>query len=196
MLDFIKQVVQAKGAAAHDFNLGYLTGVGVVLLIVLVLLVIRIIFAIAFRRKRCNGITIKDSKGDVFISRPAVETVVKSLEKDFKFLTISKVGLWTRKRVQYIKIYIDFDASGGGLPPQASGFQDRVLAALKDVFGIESVRKVYISLRKVKLNELPPAKPEIKHEESFQPKPVLKLEEQKPEDKNSEVKHVDVSTDK
>ena len=68
-------------------------------------------------------------------------------------MEIDKVRLYTRSKQQFLNIQIDFDASGGGLPPLSADLQIRVLSALKEVFGIESITKVHITLRNITINE-------------------------------------------
>lgn len=149
---FFKSIFQAKGAAL-DFNRGFLTAIAVILLILFILLVLRLLVAFIFRTRRCSGITINGNNGDVFISSSAITSLIRSLEHEFKFVEIDKVRLYTCNRQQFMNIQIDFDASGGGLPPLSANLQARVLSALKDVFGIESITKVNITLRNVTISE-------------------------------------------
>lgn len=159
MYDFIANIFQVKGAG-YDFNVGYATGVGVVLAVLVLLLSVRLILAFIFRTRRCHEIRIKGEDGDVFVSRNAVNSVVNSLEKEFKNLIISKVSLNAVRKRQFINIYVDFNADSGGLPPQADELKRRVLEALETVFGITTVRKVHICLRNVQLVDVPKSKTE------------------------------------
>ncbi len=149
---FFKSIFQAKGAAL-DFNRGFLSAIAVILAILFILLVLRLIVAFIFRTRRCGGVTINGDNGDVFISSSAITSLIRSLEQEFKFVEIDKVRLYTRSKQQFLNIQIDFDASGGGLPPLSADLQARVLSALKDVFGIESITKVHITLRNITINE-------------------------------------------
>ena len=149
---FFKSIFQAKGEALY-FNRGFLSAIAVILAILFILLVLRLIVAFIFRTRRCSGVTINGENGDVFISSSAITSLIRSLEHEFKFVEIDKVRLYTRSKVQFLNIQIDFDASGGGLPPLSADLQSRVLSALKDVFGIESINKVHITLRNITINE-------------------------------------------
>ena len=149
---FFKSIFQVQGPA-RDFNMGFLSAIAVILAILFILLVLRLIVAFIFRTRRCSGVTINGENGDVFISSSAITSLIRSLEHEFKFVEIDKVRLYTRSKVQFLNIQIDFDASGGGLPPLSADLQARVLSALKEVFGIESITKVHITLRNITINE-------------------------------------------
>jgi hypothetical protein len=149
---FFKSIFQAKGAAL-DFNMGFLSAITVILAILFILLVLRLIVAFVFRTRRCGGVTINGANGDIFISNSAITSLIRSLENEFKFVEIDKVRLYTRNKQQFLNIQIDFDASGGGLPPLSADLQNRALAVLKGVFGIESINKVHITLRNITINE-------------------------------------------
>ncbi len=150
MPEFIKVLVQQQNSELYDFNLGYIAGITVVVVILLLLLILRLLLAFIFRGRRCPGITISDPRGDVFISRTAVHTVIKSLEKEFRHFSIYKVALYGKKR-HNIKIFINFDASGGGLPPQTTEFKGRVLDELKNTLGIDTINKVHVHLKNIKI---------------------------------------------
>ncbi|MHB9137835.1 MAG: alkaline shock response membrane anchor protein AmaP [Victivallaceae bacterium] len=152
---FWKSIFQAKGSAL-DFNMGFISAIAVILAILLFLLILRLVIAFVFRTKRCHGVTINGENGDIFISSAAITSLIRSLENDFKFVAIDKVRLYTRNRQQFLNIQIDFDASGGGLPPQSADLQLRVLATLKETFGIESISKVHITLRNITISESHP----------------------------------------
>jgi preprotein translocase subunit SecF len=153
MAEYFKQFFQTGNPSSNEFNQGYIAAIAVILLVLLLVLVLRLILGLVFRRKSCHGITVKQEKGDVFVSRSAVDTVVKSLKSDFKHIKIAKVTIRGNKNSQHIRIYLDFENSGGGLPPQSADLQTRVLEALKKNFGIDSVRKVHITLREIKMIE-------------------------------------------
>ncbi|QSH41471.1 alkaline shock response membrane anchor protein AmaP [Lentisphaerota bacterium ZTH] len=155
MQELINKILQFEKVQLNDFNKGYLAGVAIVLLVILALLVLRIILALIFRKKRCSSIKMKADNGDTCVSRAAITSVVKSLEKEFKFISISRVNLYATKKAQFLDILIDFDASGGGLPPQSDKFKSRVLEAVGEVFGIHTIKKVHLNLRHINLDKAP-----------------------------------------
>lgn len=149
---FFRSIFQAKGAAL-DFNRGFLTALAVALALAFILLTLRLLVAFIFRTRRCSGVTIARPNGNVFISSSAITSLIRALEHEFKFVEIDKVRLYARSKQQFLNIQIDFDASGGGLPPLAADLQDRVLTVLKEVFGIDSIAQIHITLRNITINE-------------------------------------------
>ncbi|MDD5696991.1 MAG: hypothetical protein PHH77_00075 [Victivallaceae bacterium] len=152
MLHFVKSILAALDLPVTDFNLGYFFALTVVALALLVLLVIRIIIKIIFRKKRCHTIRIKADNGNAFISGAAVMAVIKALEKEFRALTINKVNLFRCRNKPFMEVNLDFDASKGGLPDYADKFKLRVIESLDALFGIKNIKQVHLHLRHIRLN--------------------------------------------
>ena len=153
MIAFLKYILTAINIPITDFNLGYFFALVVVGLTLLSLFIIRIILKIIFRRKRCHTISIKSENGSAFISCSAIMAVIKALEKEFSALTINKVNLFRYRNKPFLEIYLDFDASKGGLPAHAAKFKQRVIQSLDALFGIKNIKKVHLHLRHVQLHE-------------------------------------------
>jgi hypothetical protein len=79
--------------------------------------------------------------------------VIKALEKEFSALTINKVNLFRYRNTPFLEIYLDFDASKGGLPAHAAKFKLRVIESLDALFGIKNIKKVHLHLRHVQLTD-------------------------------------------
>ena len=154
MLDYIRSFLPMLNIEANDFNTGYFFALAVVTLTLLAIFIIRIIFKIIFRKRRCHTISIKSDNGDAFISCSAIMTVIKALEKEFKALTISKVNLFRHRNKPFLEVYLDFDASKGGLPSHADRFKQRVIESLEALFGIKNIKKVHLHLRNIQLSDL------------------------------------------
>ena len=153
MIAFLKSILTAIDIPITDFNLGYFFALVVVGLTLLALFIIRIILKIIFRKKRCHTISIKADNGSAFISCSAIMAVIKALEKEFSALTINKVNLFRYRNKPFLEIYLDFDASKGGLPAHAAKFKERVIQSLDALFGIKNIKKVHLHLRHVQLHE-------------------------------------------
>lgn len=170
MTAFLNSLLSVENITRNDFNLGYLAGAGVVIAALLLLLLIKVLFTFIFRTRRCSGIMIKEQGGGTFVSKNAVATLISSLEKEFKFITISKQMLYSRGKVQTLKLHVDFNADGGGLPPQASELRARIRELLKQTFGIDSVKDIIVIIRNVSLSVLPkPQKPAEQQPEADKP---------------------------
>ncbi len=153
MIAFLKSILTAIDIPITDFNLGYFFALVVVGVTLLALFIIRIILKIIFRKKRCHTISIKSDNGCAFISCSAIMAVIKALEKEFSALTINKVNLFRYGKKPFIDIYLDFDASKGGLPAHAEKFKLRVIQSLESLFGIKNIKKVHLHLRNVQLQD-------------------------------------------
>jgi hypothetical protein len=153
MIAFLKSILTALNIPITDFNLGYFFALVVVGSTLLGLFIIRIILKIIFRRKRCHTISIKADNGCAFISCSAILAVIKALEKEFSALTINKVNLFRYRNKPFLEIYLDFDASKGGLPAHAEKFKLRVIQTLEALFGIKNIKKVHLHLRHVQLQD-------------------------------------------
>lgn len=153
MIAFLKTILTALNIPITDFNLGYFFALVVVASTLLGLFLIRIILKIIFRKKRCHTISIKADNGCAFISGSAILAVIKALEKEFSALTINKVNLFRYRNKPFLEIYMDFDASKGGLPAHAEKFKLRVIQTLEALFGIKNIKKVHLHLRHVQLHD-------------------------------------------
>ena len=152
MRDYIQDILSVLNIKDIPFNRGYLVALMVVSITLLAIFIIRIILKIIFRKKRCHTISIKANNGSAFISCSAIMAVIKALEKEFTALTINKVNLFRYRNKPFLEIYLDFDASKGGLPAHAAKFKLRVIESLDALFGIKNIKKVHLHLRNVQLN--------------------------------------------
>ena len=152
MIEFVKNILPVFNMEVNAFNTGYFFALAVVGLTLLALFIIRIILKIIFRKKRCSTISIKSDNGIAFISCSAIMAVIKALEKEFSALTINKVNLFRYGKKPFMEVYLDFDASKGGLPSHAEKFKLRVIESLDVLFGIKNIKKVHLHLRHVQLN--------------------------------------------
>lgn len=154
MIEYIRSILPKLNIEVTDFNTGYFFALVVVGLTLLGLFIIRIILKIIFRKKRCHTISINADNGSAFISCSAIMAVIKALEKEFSALTINKVNLFRYGNKPFLEIYLDFDASKGGLPAHAAKFKLRVIESLNALFGIKNIKKVHLHLRHVQLNDV------------------------------------------
>lgn len=136
-----------------DFQLGYVSGVFVAIAVICAVLIVKIIlFFMFFYPRRSKGVFIPGASGSLFISANAITDLVRSLESDFKFIEISKVILFDRKKYNDLELHINFDMEGGELPSIASELQSIILSKLKDTFGIDNIKEVNIKIKRVTVN--------------------------------------------
>lgn len=145
MIEYLKDLLFSGNEASRMFNSGYISGVGTALGIIVVLLIVKIIIAIVYRQKKSNGITIKAELGDIFISTSAITVAIRALENEFNALVIQKIRLFQSKHEKVtISIQLIYDEKGGNFKTYSENFQKRVIAKLKETFGVENIDKVDI----------------------------------------------------
>lgn len=133
------------------FKDGYICGLTVALAVIAALLLLRIVIAWIFRERRCKGIEVKEADGDLFVSSDAVGEVINSLQKEFEFIHIDKLYLYTRGRRHKVLLHVTFNTDGGGMPEQFARLKQRIKGAMEDVFGITSISKISVHCRKVSI---------------------------------------------
>ncbi|MGE4565581.1 MAG: hypothetical protein AB7F32_11970 [Victivallaceae bacterium] len=135
----------------NDFNRGYILGVGVVLTVILLILFLKIVFAMLLRTRRCREITVRAADGDTLISYAAIEDTLRHAMIRFPAFNIHEVKLFRRgKAFYFLELYCHFDtAAGPAFPQQSSEAKKLIFETLSGTFGIESVRQVKIRLEGV-----------------------------------------------
>lgn len=153
MSTIITKLFDFQNPEIFDFQVGYVSGVGLAIAIILLAILVKILHYFFRYPRKLSGISIPGTDGEIFISAGAITDLVKSTEDDFQFVTISKVQLLDKKIHHAVDLHIDFDIEGGRLPLISSELQLRVLSNLKDTFGIDSIKEVNIRIRKVTLKK-------------------------------------------
>lgn len=158
MIQYLKDLLfSGNDESRIMFNSGFLTGVATAIGIIAILLFLRIVIAVIFRRKKCNGITMQAELGDIFVSTSAITAAIRTLEAEFDALVIQKIRLLESKNAKVkVCIQLIFDEKGGNFKLYSQNFQRRVLTKLRDAFGIESIDKVDIDNNTFNSTHKPP----------------------------------------
>jgi hypothetical protein len=146
LADLIKYIFDKLHIVTTDFNLGFFAGVGLALTLVMILMAVEIIFILFFRQKKCAGINIIEADGDTFISKTAISSLIMNLEKDFPLISIKKLLLYKRGKKHSLKIYLDFNDDGSGLPPQNKKLKSEINSRLSHTFGINTIKKINLNV--------------------------------------------------
>jgi hypothetical protein len=117
-----------------------------------------------FRKKKCLGIKISDDSGDLFISSTAITDLVKSLKSIFPTIEVSKLDLRPTKEAYEMNLQVTYDLRGESLSEQVIKLRQQILADVEKVFGITSITKINISLKKTKSGI---------GRDKYQPQPIL-----------------------
>ena len=135
---------------ATEFERGFQAALILAALIFLLLIVLGLILKIVFRKPAVPGVTLEREDGDIFISRNAIYSAVRTLEDEFPALGILKVVMQrNRRRELELQINVEFEACGEAFDAVAGSFKQRVFAMLSKSFGIDSVKSVAINLAKI-----------------------------------------------
>lgn len=147
MWDFLGRLVfNFKDVQSFSFQVGYISGVSV---FVVLAVAVSIVYWIFFRYpRRSPGISIRAPLGTVFISSAAISDLVKSLERDFKCLEIVKVSLLDFKKFNRIEIQVNYALGGDGIPELAPALQEKSLDTLKKTFGVDCIKDVSVRVRR------------------------------------------------
>lgn len=136
-----------------NFRIGYLTGTIVALAAILLFIVIKIaVYYLLFYPRRAKGVLIQGENGSLFISSGAITDMVKTLERNFKVISIRKVLLLDKKKFNDLEVHIDFDMNEQDLPTITMEFQNTIIQTLKDNFGIDRIREVNIKVKRVTMH--------------------------------------------
>lgn len=148
MKDFFTTLPDWRTLLSNDFNRGYVLGVGVVLAVVLLILMVKILMAIAFRTRRCREIVVSAPDGDVMVAYEAVKGAITTAVTRFPAFGVRDIKLYRRgKRTYLVELFGSFDASGSAVfPQQAMEIKQTIFGALESIFGIDNVRQIRIHL--------------------------------------------------
>ncbi len=154
--ELYKSFLDSAQTTSVDFRNGYIAGVLVALVVVLLLMLIRSLLKFIFREKRCRSIVIREKDGDLLISADAIYDVIKSIQPEFRYIHFNKIQLYRRKKAYRVLLHINFNTQGGGMPRQREELKRRIKDLLSEVFGIDSIRKVSMRCGKTDISGTAP----------------------------------------
>lgn len=135
------------------YNLpGFKDGVEVALAGVLAFIIILKILGFLLFRKRTrksSGLFVESEKGRFYISRQAISDLVKSKEIEVPGLTVHNTYLMRRRKTYTVKVVAELNDKDGIFPELVMSLQKKVLSALNDNLGVDSIKKVDIDLKRV-----------------------------------------------
>ena len=146
MKEFISEfLLRFEEMRTSAFQYGYITGVVVAVLLLLLLL---LLYCLLRAPVRCKGIMLATPNGTLFISASAISDLVREVEKEFASLKILKSTLLEKKNGAVLELKINFPKTEENisLPAVAESLQQRILQALQNTFGIDSIQEVNIEV--------------------------------------------------
>ncbi len=98
------------------------------------------------RAKHVKEISYAGRHGMIHIRIEAIRQLILSLQKEFSDISILHVSLCRKQRNLLLHVQVQFLEQGKSFPVFSESFQNRAISALKEVFGIDTVKKVEISV--------------------------------------------------
>ena len=140
----------AEKILQSDFNCGYLAALATVFIILVLLLVIRILFYLIFRQKRCSKISIPSSDGELVVTRKAIETVVRKELGCFSQIEVRKLLLYRKNNQYSMRLYCLFSREGSGMPEITQELKPRLKEVMSKLFGIDTLNDISICIERLK----------------------------------------------
>lgn len=131
-----------QSLCSNEFNSGYLTGAGSVVGILILLVLIRMVLKILFRRRRCTQIVVSAPTGDLTISRSAVEGTTRQVLSAFGELDIRRIRLYRKGKNYSLLLYCTFFAGGKGVPEISEKIREKIRVTLQTQFGISTLQRI------------------------------------------------------
>ncbi len=129
-----------------DFNRGYATGIALVLGVMILLCVLKIIWRLMFRVRRCGAVEVRCDGGDLVISRSAVENAARQVLAAFPQLDVDRIQLFRKGQRYRLRLHCAFATDGGGLPEIASKVKPKMTETLHRVFGIDTLDQITLQI--------------------------------------------------
>ncbi len=143
----INLIVEAYNNNPASFDYGFATAAAVIVIFSIIILVLRFVYRYP---RRSRGIEIKGPRGSIFISSGAISDLVKSIGGEYDLIEISKVNLMEDSDISFLEIQVSLDNDKeSSFISISDELQNNILNTLKERFGIDTVKEVKLTLRKI-----------------------------------------------
>ena len=127
----------------NEFRSGFITGLCMVLFWVLLLIILRGIFAFVFRTRRCSSIEVRRDDGSTMINREVIASVVERELSAYPALGAEKIVLTRRGRKYQLTVYCSYLLSDqSGIPAFCDEFKPKLRSVLEKGFGITELEEI------------------------------------------------------
>ena len=134
---------------ANEFNRGYLAALALVFAFLLAVLVLKFVLWIVFRTRRCGNVVVETGCGEVVISRDAVAALLRRELREFSQLEVRTIRILRRGKVYFLHLFADFHTGEKGLQSVLDDVNPRLFEAMKETFGITSVKKIKVTIEEM-----------------------------------------------
>ncbi len=139
-----------KNIDSFALCLGILLGLFLLFLLMFCKIILRFIFK---GQRKSNGINVSSEGGNIFISANAIADLVRSLETSYPELNFLKIMLLKGVHGKFVlDLQVSFKMKEKGLSEIITALQSNIKDELKKVFGIESINKINIKVKKTEMN--------------------------------------------
>ncbi len=137
----------------NSFKIGFLSATTAIAVLAILFKIWCFLFL--KRQKQSSGIQIPTENGSLFIATHAISDLIKTLENDFLSIKIQKVALYQITKDTFrINLEITFNVEKDGLIDITSSLQNRILADLKNIFGITVIEEINIKIKKASVKNI------------------------------------------
>ncbi|MBO5791897.1 MAG: hypothetical protein J6S54_05420 [Lentisphaeria bacterium] len=141
--NIISDPARWQNFAQSEFGKGFITALCLILAFMLLLLVIRGIFKLIFRSRRCSAIEVFREDGSTMVNREVISSVVDRELAAYPAVSAEKI-LLTRKGSTYqLTVYCTYLLSDqSGIPAFCDEFKPKLRAVLEKGFGITTLEQI------------------------------------------------------
>ena len=145
-MNFLKTIIDPvwwKALLGSDFNRGFIAALGVILILMILLMLLRGIFSLIFRTRRCSYIEVGRGDGNTMVNREVIASVVDRELAAYPSILAEKIVLTRRGRNYQLTIHCTYLLSDtAGIPAFCDEFKPKLLGALAKGFGIDSLQEI------------------------------------------------------
>jgi len=147
-IGYIDMLCHELGFNLPGFERGVIYGVvGIIVIFIIIKLIIR---GCRGKYKKSPGIETFGEKGEFFVSSQAISDVIKALEPEFQCLTIAKTLLLKHRSRYSLRIVANLNGADVSFHNIVNSFQEKVIGSISNSFGIDSISKVDLILKRVR----------------------------------------------
>lgn len=132
-----------------EFSRGYAAGVLTMMSVVILILLLKIMFILIFRRGRCKEILIENPTGAVHISIKALEDSIRNEIADIESVFVHKIRLYRKRKNYSLDFNCEYDGSDGPLPKITERLREKISTMFSSFFGIDNMKQINIKFTRL-----------------------------------------------
>lgn len=139
-----------KALWADDFCRGAISALAIIVAVSLLYLILKLLFWLKFRKRRCHEIEIDLPEGKVKISENALTAALRSELAGFSQLDIRKILIYSRKNKYFFVIRTTFSDRDGstGMPELFAAAKPLLIQRMQELFGVSQLDDITFIVEK------------------------------------------------